>query len=255
MNSGSSSSTQMERGDRKPVGREHGNPCGPTIFASVFDSLREEGPMTTRTTIEPKRWFCFFQSDTGPMAVSLESVAEVFETDTLVRLAWSPPQVVGLCSYHREVVPVVVLGEHPRVGGEIPTEERDPSPGADPAGDRSSVDGRGRSVVLILKTEQGAWGIRVDSGNTIMSRETPAFHPPRMSVEGPVLIGDVHLGETCHQILDAEATWRGLRSAVGRWSSLTSESYPSSPTPSGEEPIPGDPAVSGNTGKHEPRRG
>ena len=203
--------------------------------------------MTTRTTIDPKQWFCFFQSDAGPMAVSLDSVAEVFETDTLVRLAWSPPQVVGLCSYHREVVPVVVLGAHPRVGGETPTEERDPPISTDQAGDTASVDGRGRSVVLILRTEQGAWGIRVDSGSTIMSRESPAFHSPRMSVEGPVLTGEVHLGETCHQILDAEATWRGLRSAVGRWSSLTSESYPCSPPPSAEEPIPGGPGVSGNT--------
>ena len=35
-------------------------------------------------------------------------------TDTLVRLAWSPPQVIGMCSYHREVIPVVVLDSLPR---------------------------------------------------------------------------------------------------------------------------------------------
>ena len=57
-----------------------------------------------------------------------------------------------------------------------------------------------------------------------MSRESPEYHPPRISANGPVLIGIVRLEGTCYGILDAEATWRGLRSAVGRWSGLISES-------------------------------
>jgi hypothetical protein len=97
---------------------------------------------------------------------------------------------------------------------------------------------------LILRTEHGAWGIRVDSEHTIMSRESAEYHSPRMYANGPVLIGIVRLAGTCYGILDAEATWRGIRSAVGRWSGLISESNPSSPLPSGEEPISAGPGAS-----------
>ena len=56
---------------------------------------------------------------------------------------------------------------------------------------KAGLDEPTRCVVLILKTEHGAWGIRVDSANTIMSRESPEYHPPRMDANGPVLIGTV----------------------------------------------------------------
>ena len=105
---------------------------------------QDEQSRTTRTTIEPKQWFCLFRGDAGPMAVSVESVAEVLETDTLVRLAWSPPQVVGMCSYHREVVPVVVLGPLPPGVGEDLLRGQDPAIATDPAGRRlASMTGAG----------------------------------------------------------------------------------------------------------------
>jgi hypothetical protein len=89
-------------------------------------------------------------------------------------------------------------------------------------------------VVLILKTEHGAWGLRVKSGNPIMSRESPDYHPTRMNAHGDVLIGTVERAGIYYGILDAEATWRGLRAAVARWSGLISESNSSCPVPSGE---------------------
>jgi chemotaxis signal transduction protein len=236
---------ENEPGARDLPENDHGNRCGLVRPAGGIERLRDERSTTTPTTIGPKQWFCLFRGDAGPMAISVESVAEVLETDTLVRLAWSPPQVVGMCPYHRDVVPVVKLGPLPRDDELL--RGRDPTVAIDTAGEIFGTDERNRCVVLILKTEHGAWGIRVESENTIMSRESPECHSPRMDANGPVLIGIVRLAGTCYGIVDAEATWRGLRSAVGRWSGLISESNPSSPLPSGEEPIP---AGTGTRGEH-----
>ena len=63
-----------------------------------------------RTAMEQEKSFCLFHGDAGPMAVAVESMAAVLETEFLVPLVWSPPQVIGLCPYHREVVPVISLG-------------------------------------------------------------------------------------------------------------------------------------------------
>jgi chemotaxis signal transduction protein len=189
-------------------------------------------------TIEPKQWFCLFREESGPMAVPVEFVAEIIETDTLVRLAWSPPQVVGMCSYHRDVVPVVKLGTRPRDVGDDLSRGHDQAVVTDSTVDRIGITKPTGCVVLILKTERGAWGIRVESEKTIMSRESPEYHLPRMCANGPVLIGIVRQAGTSYEILDAEATWRGLHAAVGSWCRLISGSNPSLPLPSGEAPRP-----------------
>jgi chemotaxis signal transduction protein len=245
MDSECGSPIEMERGARALLENEHGNQCGPVTSAGEIEWLRKERSTTTRTIIEPKQWFCLFRADAGPMAISVDYVAEVLETDTLVRLAWSPPQVVGVCSYHRDVVPVVKLGPLPRDDGDELLSGQDQTVVIDTAGEMAGIDERTRCVVLILKTEHGAWGIRIDSESTIMSQESPECHSPRTYANGPVLIGIVRLAETCYGILDAEATWRGIRSAVGRWSGLINESDPASPLPSGEEPMPAGPGAGG----------
>src|SRR5437764_11855917 len=103
---------------------------------------RREQSRGSRATMGEEHWFCLFGGAAGPMAVSVESVAEVLETDTLFRLAWSPPQVVGLCLYHREVVPVVLLAPLPcGVGADLPRGP-DPTAGADPSGEKHHVDDR-----------------------------------------------------------------------------------------------------------------
>lgn len=225
--------------------RESGDRRGRSTFSAEFPCLQGHELMAARADVGPKQWFCFFHSDAGPMAVTLHSVAEVVETDTLVRLAWSPPQVIGLCSYHRDVVPVVRLNPQSRETGEPVSGGGDPARGRDPAGERSRAMSPGGCVVLILKTEQGAWGIPIDSEHTVMSEESPESHTPRMSASGPVLIGVVRLGGTGYEILDAEETWRGLRSVVSRWSGLIHESYPSSSMLSGDQPIAASPGGSG----------
>jgi chemotaxis signal transduction protein len=244
MSSGCGSSIEMEQDARDPLENEPGSRCGLGRSAGGIEWLRDEQSTTIRTTTGPKPWFCLFRGDAGPMAIAVESVAEVLETDTLVRLAWSPPQVVGMCSYHREVVPVVKLGPIPLEVGEEPLRGQDQAIAIDPAGEQVGIDERSRCVVLILKTEHGAWGIRVDSENTIMSRESPEYHSPRIYAHGPVLIGTVRLAAACYRILDTEATWRGLRSAIGQWCKLGSESNTSCPLPTGEEPIAAVPGTS-----------
>jgi chemotaxis signal transduction protein len=187
-------------------------------------------------SLEEEQWFCLFRGEVGPMAVSVESVAEVLEVNTLVRLAWSPPGVLGLCPYHREVVPVVSLDSPPRGVRAGPAPGTDPAAGPAPAGDEPGSDGPTGCVVLFLRTEHGVWGIRVESQNTIMSRERPESLPPQRNGDGPVLIGTIRHAGTSYGILDAESTWRGLRSAVASWYGLISESRPTSPVPSREEP-------------------
>ncbi|MFI5457475.1 MAG: hypothetical protein ACHRXM_18690 [Isosphaerales bacterium] len=172
--------------------------------------------------MEQEKSFCLFHGDAGPMAVSVESVAAVLETESLVRLVWSPPQVVGLCPYHREVVPVVSIGPT-AIGAGADRESGANSRPEARAGTSVADDGREkrtRCVVLILRTDHDAWGLRIDHAGTLISKECPEFHPPRLDEHGSVLIGALLRAEMRYAILDAAATWRGLRSAVARWYGL-----------------------------------
>jgi chemotaxis signal transduction protein len=192
-----------------------------------------------REAYEPKRWFCFFRVDAEPMAVSVESVAGVLETDRLVRLPWSPPQVVGLCSYHREAVPVVTLGSLE----DKAADDRRKAQGTETAlhsTETTHIDlGRSRWTVLVLRTDQGAWGISVKAGSAVMSQESPEHFAPRTDDRGGVLVGTVRFAGTSHGILDAEATWCGLRCAVVRWCGLLSGLEPAASVPSEAAPIAG----------------
>jgi purine-binding chemotaxis protein CheW len=238
MNPAFGSPIELERSAAHRLDSEHSSQRGLGTLAARIEWLHDEQPRTTQSAIGAKQWFCLFHGDTGPMAVSVESVAQVLETDTLVRLAWNPPQVAGMCSYHREVIPVVVLGALSREAGEELCGNPDHPVATRSAGEKTGIAPRSRCVVLILRTEQGAWGLPVDSESTIVSRESPAYHAPRMDSNGPVVIGIVERAGTCYRIIDAAATWNGLRSAISRWFALINESNPSSPLPCREEPIP-----------------
>jgi chemotaxis signal transduction protein len=179
--------------------------------------------------IGQEQWFCLFRGDAGTMAVPAESVAEVLELDRLVRLAWSPPQVAGLCPFRREVIPVVRLTSPSLgAGGDSPGARKTPTV-ADPLAETRHDPDHARSILLILKAARGAWGVRCDSAWTIMSRECPEYHPPRPDEDGPVLVGTI-LREGIHYgVLDTEATWHGLRSAIGRWYGRIGEPETSTP--------------------------
>ena len=180
--------------------------------------------------------FCLFDSDAGPMAVSVESVAAVLETESLVPLVWSPPQVVGLCPFHRQVVPVIALvpnGNGPDADRESELDSRRPASAVTSAAKESGDDDT-RCIVLILRTENDAWGLRTDHRGTFISRARPDFHPPRLDEHGSTLVGVLVREDTCYSILDAEATWFGLRSTIVRWYGLINEPRVYSAFPVGE---------------------
>lgn len=155
--------------------------------------------MTPPETRALPAW-CLFRIESRPYAVGLEGVAAIVEAEGLVRLPLGAPRVLGLCTFHRDVVPVIAL---------------DPATG--PAPDRARSDPR--PLVLILRTEPGTWGLRIDRGGTIVA-EAPLEDPgtPRPAAPGgPALIGAVRFGQATHAVLDPESTWRHLRDALQGW--------------------------------------
>jgi hypothetical protein len=146
--------------------------------------------------------FCLFRCEEEPLAVRVDDVAEVLEVDAFVRISLCPPLVVGLCPYHREVAPVVTLGNNPDHSRR--EDGRDGSSGSP-------------KTVLILQTSQGVWGIWVRGGVTVVSGPRPVGHEPLRRGGGAVIVGSLMAGGTSHSVLDPEATWRELRGSVEAW--------------------------------------
>jgi chemotaxis signal transduction protein len=143
--------------------------------------------------------WCLVRIDGRPFAVALQAVAEIVEAEELVGLALCSPRMLGLCPYRRDLLPVLALSE---------------APAATP------VPAEGRPMVMILRGEQGTWGIRIDRGGTIVA-EGPLDDRGAAAVGlgsgGAVVIGSITRGDTTHAAIDAEATWRNLRDAIERW--------------------------------------
>jgi len=150
-------------------------------------------PAPTHTPSRSRPWCCF-RSGHRAYAVDLKSVVEVVETDGLVRLPHGPKSILGLAAFRRDVIPVVQFGH----AGD------DPAP-------------RGRIDVLILRTEQGFWGLHIHRSGTVVVEdyveEDPALDPdvPR---KAPVLIGTLRKGDMVCSVIDTESTWLRLRTAI-----------------------------------------
>jgi purine-binding chemotaxis protein CheW len=114
-----------------------------------------------------------------------------------VPLPLSSPLVLGLCPHRRDLVPVIALGANPS---------------AEATGEP------GRPVILILRSEQGTWGIRLDRGGVVVAEgHLDDRRGSQGEPEGAVVIGTITRGETSYGVIDAEATWRSLRDAIERW--------------------------------------
>jgi purine-binding chemotaxis protein CheW len=141
--------------------------------------------------------WCLVRIDTRPFAFALHAVAEIVEADEFVGLALCSPRVLGLCTYRRDLLPVIGFSE------------------GQPAASGPAV---GRPVVMIVRSEHGTWGIRIDRGGTAVA-EGPLDDRGATTVGpgGAVVIGSITRGETTHAAIDAEATWRNIRDAIERW--------------------------------------
>lgn len=142
--------------------------------------------------------FCLFHCDSLPMAVAVAHVAEIAEVDALVRISLCPPRVAGLCPYHRQVVPVVALGKSP-FRADLPMI------------DQRNAGKSTKEIVLIMQTSQGLWGILIDREGTFLTTQRPSRHEPRDEGDGIVSEGRIDHGGKTYALLEAESTWRGLR--------------------------------------------
>ena len=120
--------------------------------------------------------FCLFHCESLPFAVAVANVAEIAEVDALVRIGLCPPRIAGLCPYHRQVVPVVTLGQ-------------DPSRTAPPTAEQRNSGKAAREVVLIVQTGQGMWGILIDREGTSITTQRPSRHEPKDEGDGVVTAG------------------------------------------------------------------
>jgi chemotaxis signal transduction protein len=148
--------------------------------------------------------FCLFERGSRAYAVALRDVAELVEVNSLVRMGLCPPWIVGLCPYHREVVPVIAFGAEkcrPGLDGTEPIESG-----------KAAVE-----TVLVMQTSQGAWGVAIDRDGTAISTERPTRHEARTADGGLVTTGALRQKDKEYQLIDAEATWHGLRRGVVSW--------------------------------------
>jgi hypothetical protein len=134
---------------------------------TLNDATREPETLTPPETQALPAW-CLFRIDSRPYTVGLESVAEVVEAEGLVRLPLGSHRVLGLCTFRRDVVPVIAL-----------------DPAAGPASDLARSDPR--PLVLIL---------RIDRSGTIVAeaRLEDEGEPRPADPGGPALNGVVCLG-------------------------------------------------------------
>jgi purine-binding chemotaxis protein CheW len=140
--------------------------------------------------------WCLVRIDAQPFAVALATVAEIVEAEALVRLPLCSPQLLGLCPYRRDLLPVIALGRGPTA-----------APGPE----------EGRPVVLILRSDHGLWGIKIDRGVVIVGDVGLAEQAPMApGPDGAIVIGSITRGDASHSVLDPEATWRKVRDSIER---------------------------------------
>jgi chemotaxis signal transduction protein len=142
--------------------------------------------------------WCLFRSLSQPYAMRLDCVTEVVSVDRLVRLPLGPPELIGLCTIRRDVIPVIGL-----------------------------VDGRpgaveftaGTSAVLIVQAGQGTWGIGVNrEGISVVDEsadgsDEPSAEPEEVSARA----SSVRKGDIVYTVIHPELAWSSVRMAVERW--------------------------------------
>ena len=147
-----------------------------------------------------KRPWCLFQSGASAYAVRLETVAEVVEVERLVRVPLAPPRIVGLCTLRRDVIPVVELGES----------------AIEPSADLFCT----KTIVLMLRTTRGIWGVRVNAEGTMVTEENmDEFDTAENSPARPkgTRLATLRKGTVLYNVIDPETTWQDVRGSVESW--------------------------------------
>ncbi|GAC1473039.1 MAG: hypothetical protein NVSMB9_21010 [Isosphaeraceae bacterium] len=158
-----------------------------------MDCIAVGEPVVSRPST---RSWCLFHCGKMAYAIDLEAVAEVVEIERLVKLPRSPSCLLGLCSLRREVIPVFALAENEHNSSGIP---------AEPAS---------RSLVLILRTLHGTWGIRIDAEGTAVVKEERREFATTSDDSVTALQGTVQKGDVLHAVIDAETTWKHMKQSV-----------------------------------------
>jgi purine-binding chemotaxis protein CheW len=156
--------------------------------------MEEHEPTTAGPKPGGQAW-CLFQSGSESYGLRLEVVAEVVEIERLVRLPHSPPQVVGLCSLRRDIIPIIRLNE-------------------DAAADTHPVGAK--LLVLFLRTKKGTWGLRINAEGTIVAEEgldEISRQVTERTDEPTALVR----GDTSYRVIDPERTWQNVRDRVDDW--------------------------------------
>jgi purine-binding chemotaxis protein CheW len=140
---------------------------------------------------------CFFRSGGRGFAVELDALEEVADLGELVPVPMTAPAVLGLQIHRRTVVPVV----HSSAG--LRDERHEATP-----------------ILLVLRSEQGPWGLRVDrAGLVIVDRTMPIVALPHGAGDVGVLAveGELEHGGQTHRLIDGARTWSNVRGQVEGW--------------------------------------
>jgi hypothetical protein len=165
-----------------------------TVAVWVFQKVSS---MVQSVKTEASHAWCLFRSQTSALAVPLERVSEIVAVDRLVQLPFSPPSLLGLCTIRREVIPVICLQSE--------SSEECAKPYR-PTG------------VLILRTDQGSWGIGINrEGIAVLDESIPEEGTTGTEPQPQEFPGVIMRGEDAYTIIHPEEAWVTVRAALDRW--------------------------------------
>lgn len=135
---------------------------------------------------------CLFTQGARWFGLPIGAVEAVIEPESLVAIPLTPPEILGLCAYRRQVPPVVRLVE--------PSSQSD-----------------GPSVVILLRTEQGLWGIQADrDGIEVVAGLTvdPVPGPTATAPRAWGVVTAIHHDGRSIDLIDPEASWSAFRREI-----------------------------------------
>lgn len=150
--------------------------------------------------VDPRRChaWCLFRSRSQHFAVRVDCVSEIVPLDRLVRLPYGPPELLGLCSVRRDVIPVFDAGDSSATAGQ----------------DLQPVNS-----ALILQAEQGAWGLGIHrEGIVVDDPRTQDDESDSDEIVAPIEpVDELRRGDTTYTVIHPEKVWIKLRASVERW--------------------------------------